>query len=113
MTAPLSVHAANVIYSPRSLSGDSQVDMGWSITPQDDGALLAGFAKWDGDESPFKTLNYDEVLLVLEGTFGFELASGERFEGGPGTTLRIPKHTAVKYFGSKANVFFVITPPGE
>lgn len=113
MTAPLSLHETKVIYSPRSLSGNSQVEMGWSITQEDDGPLLAGFAKWDGDESPYKTLNYDEVLLVLEGTFGFQLASGERFEGGPETTLRIPKNTAVKYFGTKAKVFFVITPPSE
>lgn len=113
MNQPLSVNEAQVRYSQRPLSGNARVEMGWSIAQDDDGPLLAGFAKWDGDESPYKTLNYDEVMIVLEGTFGFQLASGARFEGGPGTTLRIPKNTAVKYFGSKAKVFFVITPPGE
>lgn len=111
MNQPLSINAAQVRYSQRPLSGNSRVEMGWSIPQDDDGALLAGFARWDGDDSPFKTLNYDEVLIVLEGTFGFELESGERFAGGPETTLRIPKNTAVKYFGSQAKVFFVITPP--
>ncbi|VVP56167.1 hypothetical protein PS850_05764 [Pseudomonas fluorescens] len=113
MNQPLSVNEAQVRYSQRPLSGNARVEMGWSVAQDDDGPLLAGFAKWDGDESPYKTLNYGEVMIVLEGTFGFQLASGERFEGGPETTLRIPKNTAVKYFGSKAKVFFVITPPGE
>ncbi|MGE8451098.1 MAG: hypothetical protein ACN6OP_10860, partial [Pseudomonadales bacterium] len=99
MNQPLSVNEAKVLYSQRPLSGNARVEMGWSIPQGDDGPLLAGFAKWDGDESPYKTLTYDEVLIVLEGTFGFELESGERFEGGPETTLRIPKKTAVKYFG--------------
>lgn len=110
MSQPLSVQPGDVHYSQRPLSGDARVEMGWSLP--DGGALLAGFARWDGHDSPYKTLDYDEVLIVLEGTFGFELASGERFEGGPETTLRIPKHTSVKYFGSQAKVFFVITPPG-
>ncbi|MNN05662.1 hypothetical protein D3C81_1184300 [compost metagenome] len=110
MNPPLSVNADQVCYSQRPTSGGSRVEMGWTI---DQGPLLAGFALWDGDDSPFKTLDYDEVLIVLEGHFGFLLASGERFEGGPQTTLRIPKHTAVKYFGTQAKVFFVITPPGE
>ncbi|AVZ17440.1 MULTISPECIES: hypothetical protein [Pseudomonas] len=110
---PLSVKESQVVLSQRPLSGGSAVEMGWSIPESDEGPLLAGFAKWDGDNSPYKTLNYDEVLLVLEGTFGFQVEDGERFEGGPNTTLRIPKYTRVKYFGSNAKVFFVITPPCE
>lgn len=110
MTRPLAVTAEHVRYHPRPLSGSSKVEMGWAV---EQGPLLAGFARWDGDDGPFKTLDYDEVLMVVEGHFGFELPSGERFEGGPLTTLRIPKHTPVKYFGTQAKVFFVITPPGE
>ncbi|WP_425930192.1 hypothetical protein [Pseudomonas sp. NyZ201] len=112
MIQPLQVTAEQVHYRARPQSGNARVEMGWSIPPADAGPLLAGFARWDGDESPYKTLDYDEVLIVLEGHFGFQLASGERFEGGPQTTLRIPKNTTVKYFGSQAKVFYVITPPG-
>lgn len=112
-TSPLSIDRASVQLSQRPLSGDSVVQMGWSISEEHGGALRAGFANWDGDDSPFKVLNYDEVLLVLEGSFGFELEDGKRFEGGPGTTLRINKYTRVRYFGKGAKVFFVITPPCE
>ena len=113
MSQPLSINVEQVQYSPRPGSGPSRVEMGWSVPLTDEGPLLAGFALWDGDDAPYKTLDYDEVLIVLEGRFGFQVASGECFEGGPKTTLRIPKNTAVKYFGSQAKVFFVITRPGE
>ncbi|NIE78001.1 hypothetical protein F3J45_26590 [Pantoea sp. Ap-967] len=113
MIQALAINVDQVRYVQRPLSGKAQVEMGWSVPLDDEGPLLAGFARWDGDDSPYKTLDYDEVLIVLEGHFGFQLESGERFEGGPHTTLRIPKHTAVKYFGTEAKVFFVITPPGE
>ena len=113
MIQALAINIDQVRYTQRSLSGGARVEMGWSIPQDDKGPLLAGFAHWDGDDSPYKTLDYDEVLIVLEGHFGFQLASGERFQGGPHTTLRIPKHTAVKYFGSEAKVFFVITSPGK
>lgn len=110
---PLSVSEANVQLSTRPLSGDSTVQIGWSVSEEDGGALRAGFSTWDGYVSPFKTLDYDEILLVLEGYFGFELECGQRFEGGPGTTMRIHKNTPVRYFGEHAKVFFVITPPSE
>lgn len=106
---PLHTPHADVAYLPRLLSGGAQVELGWSIP--DDGAspLCAGFVNWNGDESPFKTLDYDEIILVLEGCFGFELEDGQRFAGGPGDTLKIPKWTRVRYFGDRARAFFVVT----
>lgn len=111
--APLAIDESSIEFAQRPLSGDSEVQMGWSVTADHNGALLSGFAKWHGEHSPFKLINYDEIMLVLEGTFGFATQDGERYEGGPGTTLRINKNTRVRYFGQNAKVFFVITPPCE
>lgn len=108
---PMKVSHSEVIYEKRPLSGASTVDMGWSIPMDERSALLAGFAYWDGDDSPFKTLNYEEVLLVLEGSFGFELEDGTKLEGSTGDTLRLPYGSRIKYFGRNAKIFFVITPP--
>jgi ethanolamine utilization protein EutQ (cupin superfamily) len=108
---PLHIPHEDVTYQPRALSGSAQVQMGWSIPDEGESPLCAGFATWNGDESPFKTLDYDEILLVLEGSFGFELEDGQRFSGKPGDTLRIPRGTRVRYFGDSAKAFFVITPP--
>lgn len=110
---PLSIDEASVKMNDRPSSGGSTVQIGWSVSEEQGGALRAGFSTWHGDVSPFKTLNYDEILLVLEGYFGFELEDGNRYEGGPGTTMRINKNTPVRYFGEHAKVFFVITPPSE
>lgn len=54
-----------------------------------------------------KTLGYDEVIPVLEGTFGVEAGDGTRVEGKPGDVIELHKGSTVKYFGSKARLFFV------
>ena len=108
---PLHTPHADVAYSARPLSGNAHVKLGWSIPDNGVSPLCAGFVNWDGDESPFKTLDYDEIILVLEGFFGFEREDGQRYVGGPGDTLRISKWTRVRYFGDCAKAFFVITSP--
>ncbi|MFL1550611.1 hypothetical protein ACI77I_16130 [Pseudomonas sp. D47] len=110
---PLHIPHADIAYLARPLSGSAHVTLGWSIPDNGVSPLCAGFTNWDGDESPFKTLDYDEIILVLEGYFGFELEDGQRFVGGPGDTLRISKWTRVRYFGEGAKAFFVITPPAQ
>jgi len=71
----------------------------------------AGWAHWDEAQAPPKTLDYDEVLLVLEGTFGVTLNDGRSVMAQSGQALFIPKGTTVRYQGSQAKVFFAISTP--
>jgi len=71
----------------------------------------AGWAHWDEAQAPPKTLDYDEVLLVLAGTFGVVLQDGRSVMAQAGQALFIPKGTTVHYQGSQAKVFFAISTP--
>lgn len=79
----------------------------WAIRDDEGAKLTAGFGTWDDAVCEPKTLGYDEVILVLEGTFGVECDDGTRVEGKPGDVIELRKGATVKYFGSKARLFFV------
>ncbi|PAT43159.1 hypothetical protein AAHN93_08530 [Vandammella animalimorsus] len=79
----------------------------WAIRDDEGAKLPAGFGTWDDAVCEPKTLGYDEVILVLEGTFGVECSDGTRVEGKPGDVIELSKGATVKYFGSKARLFFV------
>lgn len=68
----------------------------------------AGILKLDGCSIPW-TLLYDEVCVVLQGTFVLEL-EGETIKAGPGDTVWIPKKTPVVYSGEGAQVFYALYP---
>lgn len=83
----------------------------WGIAPGQAQGVLAGWAEWDRAVAPPKTLDYEEVILVLEGSFGVELEDGTRLEGRAGDVLHLPRGVTVNYFGQNARIFFAITPP--
>ena len=79
----------------------------WAIRDDEGAKLPCGFGTWDEAECEPKTLGYDEVILVLEGTFGVTASDGTRVEGKPGDVIELRKGATVRYFGSKARLFFV------
>jgi len=76
-------------------------------------SVHTGLAHWDQAQAPAKTLDYDEHLLVLEGTFGVTLADGRELTAHAGQVLFIPKGTTVHYHGSQAKIFFAISTPAS
>jgi len=82
-------------------------EISWAIRDNEGARLPCGFGAWDEAVCEPKTLGYDEVILVLEGTFGVEARDGTRVEGKPGDVIELCKGANVSYFGSKAKLFFV------
>ena len=97
-------------FATRESSGASQVTMAWHTAFPEDG-LRSGYGNWDGDVSPPKTLNYEEVLLILSGEFGIRLEDGTVLIANEGDAIHIPKASTVSYFGKNAKLFFTITVP--
>ena len=87
--------------------------MAWSIGPEEARHLLCGFCLWDGESAPAKTLDYEEVIVVLKGVFGIEWGDGQRHTAHAGDVIHIPWGSTVRYFGKQARVFFTVTPPGQ
>ncbi|MEB2545616.1 hypothetical protein [Burkholderia cenocepacia] len=86
---------------------DGVAEISWAIGDKEGAALPCGFGAWDEAVCEPKTLGYDEVILVLEGTFGVESSDGARVQGNAGDVIELSKGATVKYFGSKAKLFFV------
>ncbi|MGT2460173.1 hypothetical protein ACU4GI_46670 (plasmid) [Cupriavidus basilensis] len=91
----------------RGGAADGVAEISWAIRDDEGAKLPCGFGTWDEAVCEPKTLGYDEVILVLEGTFGVEAGDGTRVEGKPGDVIELCKGATVKYFGSKAKLFFV------
>lgn len=70
--------------------------------------LGAGILLLDGCSIPW-TLLYDEICVVLEGTFVLEL-EGKVITAEAGDTVWIPQRTPVVYRGDKARVFYALYP---
>jgi len=91
----------------RGGAANGVAEIAWAIRDDQGAALPCGFGRWDEALCEPKTLSYDEVILVLEGSFGVEASDGTRVEGKPGDVIELRKGATVKYFGSKAKLFFV------
>jgi ethanolamine utilization protein EutQ len=68
----------------------------------------AGVATFDGCSIEWTVL-YDELIVVLEGTFRL-VAGKETYSCAPGDVLWIPENTPIKYEGDKAKVFYALHP---
>ncbi|MHA6848632.1 hypothetical protein [Ralstonia syzygii] len=91
----------------RGGAANGVADIAWAIRDDEGAKLPCGFGTWDEAICEPKTLGYDEIILVLEGTFGVEASDGTRVEGKPGDVIELCEGATVKYFGSKARLFFV------
>ena len=79
------------------------------VTGSEDGTPLgSGFARFHKAAIPW-TVQYDEVLLVLEGEVKIETATGA-FALGPQDCAWLPKGTELVYHSESALVFYAIHP---
>lgn len=104
------IKAPDIHYKDRATSiidGTSRI--GWAIDTQSS-TLMAGFGLSDGDETEFKTLNYEEIIYVISGTFGAEI-DGAVHQAGAGDVIHIAAGSSVRYVSNDARIFFAITHP--
>ena len=78
------------------------------VGPEMSKTMGAGIATFDGCSIEWTVL-YDEVIVVLEGTFRLVVGKETHFCT-PGDVLWIPENTPIKYEGDKAKVFYALYP---
>jgi ethanolamine utilization protein EutQ len=78
------------------------------VGPEMSRTMGAGIATFDGCSIEWNVL-YDEVIVVLEGTFRL-VAGKETHVCAPGEVIWIPENTPIKYEGDKAKVFYALYP---
>jgi ethanolamine utilization protein EutQ len=78
------------------------------VGPEMSKTMGAGIATFDGCSIEWTVL-YDEVIVVLEGTFRL-VAGAEVYSCKPGDVIWIPENTPIKYEGDKAKVFYALHP---
>ena len=81
------------------------------VGPDQSASMGAGIATFDACSIEWTVL-YDEVIVVLEGTFRLRIgAQGERvIEAGPGDVIWLPENTPLRYEGDGAKVFYALHP---
>ena len=78
------------------------------VGPDISKTMGAGIATFDGCSIEWTVL-YDEVIVVLEGTFRLVVGK-DTHSCAPGDVIWIPENTAIKYEGDKAKVMYVLHP---
>jgi ethanolamine utilization protein EutQ (cupin superfamily) len=101
------IQGSSIQAHSRGGAANGVAEISWAIPDNEGAKLPCGFGRWDEALCEPKTLPYDEVILVLEGSFGVESRDGARVEGKPGDVIELRKGATVKYFGSQARLFFV------
>jgi len=81
------------------------------VGPDASRTMGAGIATFDGCSIEWTVL-YDEVIVVLEGTFRLRIGKNDErtIEAGPGDVIWLPENTPLKYEGDKARVFYALYP---
>jgi ethanolamine utilization protein EutQ (cupin superfamily) len=81
------------------------------IGPEISKTLGAGIATYNGCSFEW-TLEYDEVIVVLEGIFRIRVgdACDRVIEAKPGDVIWLPEKTRLKYEGDKAKIFYATYP---
>lgn len=104
---PRAVRFDDLTFAPRFAYGEQAAVA--EVTGSGDGTPLGtGFARLTKAEIPW-TVQYDEVLLVLEGSVTIHTELGD-FEAGPKDSVWLPKGTSLTYQSESALVFFAIYP---
>lgn len=94
-------------FQPRFEYGD-QAQVTVATGSSDGSDLGTGFGRFSGADIPW-TVQYDEVLLVLDGELTVETDAG-RLTAGPKDSIWLPRGTALRYTADNAMVFYAITP---
>jgi ethanolamine utilization protein EutQ len=79
------------------------------VGPELSSSMGGGIATFDGCSIDWTVL-YDELIVVLEGTFRLRLDGDRTIEAGPGDVIWLPEHTALRYEGDRAKVFYALSP---
>jgi ethanolamine utilization protein EutQ len=80
------------------------------IGPDTSKTIGAGLATFDGCSIDWTVL-YDEMIVVLEGTFRLGTPEGE-ITAKPGDVIWIPEKTRITYRGEKSVVCWALYPVG-
>ena len=104
------IRGKSLQYVGRGGASNGIAEIAWAVPDDGQSPLPSGFGRWHNADGEPKTLDYDEVLLVVEGVFGIQLADGSSVQGEAGDLIVIPRGTTVTYFGTNAKLFFVVTP---
>lgn len=70
--------------------------------------LSGGFARFTDAQIEWQ-VRYDELILVIEGTFSAQTPAG-LLTAGPKDTIFLPKGTPVTYISKDALVFYALQP---
>jgi len=94
-------------FLPRFAYGD-QAEIAEVTGTQEGTVLGTGFARFVKASIPW-TVQYDEVLLVIEGSVTVRTRTGD-IEAGPLDCVWLPKGTELQYESERALVFYAIHP---
>ena len=78
------------------------------VGPETSKTLGAGLATFDGCSIDWTVL-YDEMIVVIEGTFRLGTPDGE-ISAKPGDVIWIPENTPISYRGEKSLVCWALYP---
>ena len=94
-------------FAPRFAYGDQAAVT--EVTGAGDGTQLGtGLARFTKAEIPW-TVQYDEVILVIEGELTVRTEAGD-LKAGPRDCIWLPKGTKLLYVSESALVFYAIHP---
>jgi len=81
------------------------------IGPELSRSMGAGVATFDGCSIEWTVL-YDEIIVVLEGTFRLRIGTDyhEVIEARSGDVIWLPENTPLRYEGDKAKVLYALYP---
>ena len=99
--------ADKMTFSPRFAYGD-QAQVAVVSGAEGETALGTGYVRLVDAEIPW-TIQYDEVVLVIEGRLTVRLDDRE-IAAVPGQSIWLPKGTALTYLADAALVFYAIHP---
>ncbi len=102
------------IASPKSMKFFPRFEYGHMaqaavVTGPDDGTRLgSGFVRMTNAEIPW-TIQYDEMVVVLEGQLTVRTSEGD-LTAGPQECIWLPNGTELTYIAKEALVFYAIEP---
>lgn len=106
-SGPKQASLTSLGFTPRFAYGN-QAEIAEVSGAGDGTALGTGFVRMRDAAIPW-TIQYDEVVLVLEGHLTIVVGE-DRFEAGPMETIFLPAGTGLVYEARSALVFYAIHP---
>ncbi|TDN62286.1 ethanolamine utilization protein EutQ [Paraburkholderia sp. BL10I2N1] len=99
--------AGDAAWELRGGAEDNGGGIAWAVRSAGN-SLASGFGRLKGGQTPPKTLDFDEVIHVLKGTFSVR-CDGRQLDARAGDVISLSRGSAVTYSGGDAEFFFVVT----